>query len=154
MNGAFATKSPSGPNSAHEKSRRSLILVLMEVCWRLRPIASATLMKRFAKSVNKIGSGLFGSPMVAVAREGACDLPHRLRSRAPVVPTIATHFWRLRHYTVLISIDRFPLVFHRIRPQYIVYILVSLKLDTSALWYRVTRMPPENGPTTWFFRSI
>lgn len=29
-------------------------------------MASATLMKRFAKSVNKIGSGLFGSPMVAV----------------------------------------------------------------------------------------
>ena len=71
MNGAFAIKSPSGPNSAHEKSSRSLILVLMDVCWRLRPIASATLMNRFAKSVNKMGSGLFGSPMVAVVREGA-----------------------------------------------------------------------------------
>ena len=68
MNGAFATKSPSGPNSAHEKSSRSLILVLIEVCWRLRPIASATLMNRFAKSVNKMGSALFGSVIVAVVR--------------------------------------------------------------------------------------
>lgn len=70
----------------------------MEVCWRLRPIASATLMKRFAKSVNKMGSGLFGSPMVAVARaEGTYDLPRRLRSRVLLVPTIATLSWRLYH---------------------------------------------------------
>lgn len=68
MNGAFATKSPSGPNSAHEKSSRSLILVLIEVCWRLRPMASATLMNRLAKSVNRIGSGPFGSLIVAVVR--------------------------------------------------------------------------------------
>lgn len=57
MNGAFATRSPSGANRAHEKSSRSLIFVLMAVCWRERPIASATLMKRFAKSVRRIGSG-------------------------------------------------------------------------------------------------
>lgn len=31
-------------------------------------MASATLMNRFAKSVNKMGSGLFGSPMVTVVR--------------------------------------------------------------------------------------
>lgn len=68
MNGAFATKSPSGPNSAHEKSSRSLMLVLIDVCWRLRPIASATLMNRFAKSVNKMGSGPFGSPIVAIVQ--------------------------------------------------------------------------------------
>lgn len=57
MNGAFATRSPSGANSAHEKSSRSLMLVLIAVCCSERPIASATLMKRFAKSVSRIGSG-------------------------------------------------------------------------------------------------
>lgn len=57
MKGAFATKSPSGANKAQEKSRRSLIFVLIAVCWRDRPIASATLMKRLAKSVKRIGSG-------------------------------------------------------------------------------------------------
>lgn len=57
INGAFATKSPSGANSAQEKSSRSLIFVLIAVCWRDRPIASATLMKRFAKRVRRIGSG-------------------------------------------------------------------------------------------------
>jgi hypothetical protein len=57
MNGALATRSPSGANRAHEKSKRSLIFVLIEVCCSERPIASATLMKRFAKSVSKIGSG-------------------------------------------------------------------------------------------------
>jgi len=31
-------------------------------------MASATLMNRFAKSVNRIGSGPFGSPIVAVLR--------------------------------------------------------------------------------------
>lgn len=58
INGAFATKSPSGAKRAHEKSRRSLILVLMEVCCSDRPMASATLMNLFANRVNKIGSAL------------------------------------------------------------------------------------------------
>lgn len=59
INGAFATNSPSGAKSAHEKSSLSLMLVLIDVCWRDRPIASATLMKRFANSVSMIGSGPF-----------------------------------------------------------------------------------------------
>lgn len=57
INGAFATRSPLGANSAQEKSNRSLILVLMEVCCSERPIASATLINRLAKSVSNIGSG-------------------------------------------------------------------------------------------------
>lgn len=57
MNGALATRSPSGANRAQEKSSLSLMFVLIEVCWSERPIASATLMNRFAKSVSRIGSG-------------------------------------------------------------------------------------------------
>ncbi len=56
IKGALATRSPSGANKAHEKSKRSLMFVLMDVCCNERPIASATLMKRFAKSVSRIGS--------------------------------------------------------------------------------------------------
>ncbi len=56
INGAFATNSPSGAKSAHEKSSRSLIFVLIEVCWSDRPMASATLMKRLAKRVSIMGS--------------------------------------------------------------------------------------------------
>lgn len=41
MCGALDTKPPSGPNTAQEKSRRSLMLVEMEVLWRTRPICSA-----------------------------------------------------------------------------------------------------------------
>jgi len=67
MKGALATRSPSGANNAHEKSRRSLIFVLMEVCCSERPIASATLMKRFEKSVSKIGSGPSEPDIVIVA---------------------------------------------------------------------------------------
>jgi hypothetical protein len=66
MNGAFATKSPSGAKRAQEKSRRSLILVLMEVCCKERPIASATLMKRFAKRVKRIGSGALAGDLVGL----------------------------------------------------------------------------------------
>jgi len=66
IKGALATRSPSGANSAQEKSRRSLMLVLIEVCCNERPIASATLMKRLAKSVSRIGSGPF--PGVFVLR--------------------------------------------------------------------------------------
>lgn len=57
INGAFATRSPSGANNAQEKSKRSLMFVLMDVCCKDRPIASATLMKRLAKRVNRMGSG-------------------------------------------------------------------------------------------------
>lgn len=69
MNGALATKSPSGAKSAQEKSRRSLMFVLIEVCWRLLPIASATLIKRFAKRVKIIGSGLFVGIAGAMVRK-------------------------------------------------------------------------------------
>src|ERR1700738_1901225 len=44
--GAFATSFPSGENKAHEKSRRSLILVDSEVFWKIRLIWSATDMNR------------------------------------------------------------------------------------------------------------
>ena len=57
MKGALATKSPSGANSAHEKSSLSLMLVLIEVCCKDRPMASATLINRLAKRVRMIGSG-------------------------------------------------------------------------------------------------
>jgi hypothetical protein len=43
------------------------MFVLIEVCCNERPIASATLIKRFAKSVSKIGSGPSGSDIVVVA---------------------------------------------------------------------------------------
>lgn len=66
INGAFATRSPSGAKRAQEKSRRSLILVLMEVCCKERPIASATLMKRFAKRVKRIGSGALADDLVGL----------------------------------------------------------------------------------------
>lgn len=72
INGALATKSPSGANNAQEKSSRSLIFVLIEVCCKDRPIASATLMKRFANSVSNIGSGpLLG---VLVREAGVSDI--------------------------------------------------------------------------------
>lgn len=38
--GALETKPPSGPNTAQEKSRRSLMLVEMEVLCRTLPICS------------------------------------------------------------------------------------------------------------------
>lgn len=69
MNGAFATRSPSGANRAQEKSRRSLMLVLIEVCCKDRPIASATLMKRLANSVSKMGSGPFVLDFAAIFAE-------------------------------------------------------------------------------------
>lgn len=59
MNGALATRSPSGAKSAHEKSSLSLMFVLIDVCCNDRPIASATLMNLFAKRVRRIGSGPF-----------------------------------------------------------------------------------------------
>ena len=67
MNGAFATRSPSGANNAHEKSSRSLMFVLIAVCCRERPIASATLMKRFANSVSRMGSGPLSFPLLDAA---------------------------------------------------------------------------------------
>ena len=57
IKGAFATRSPSGAKRAQEKSSRSLIFVLIAVCCRDLPIASATLMNRLAKSVSRMGSG-------------------------------------------------------------------------------------------------
>lgn len=40
MWGALDTSPPSGPNTAQEKSRRSLMLVEIEVLWRTLPICS------------------------------------------------------------------------------------------------------------------
>ena len=62
MNGAFATRSPSGANNAQEKSSLSLMLVLIEVCCRDRPMASATLINLLAKRVRRMGS----SPLLRV----------------------------------------------------------------------------------------
>jgi hypothetical protein len=70
MKGAFATKSPSGAKSAQEKSKRSFMLVLIEVCCKDLPIASATLMKRFAKSVSRMGSGPLDGLVIAMMDSG------------------------------------------------------------------------------------
>lgn len=45
IRGAFATRSPSGPKMAHEKSSRSLMLMLTAVFCSVRPICSAIDMK-------------------------------------------------------------------------------------------------------------
>lgn len=70
MKGAFATKSPSGAKSAQEKSKRSFMLVLIEVCCKDLPIASATLIKRFAKSVSRMGSGPLDGLVIAIVDSG------------------------------------------------------------------------------------
>lgn len=44
----LATRAPSGPKSAHEKSRRSLMFTEMEVRCRVRPICSAMPMNLLA----------------------------------------------------------------------------------------------------------
>jgi hypothetical protein len=70
MKGAFATKSPSGAKSAQEKSKRSFMLVLIEVCCKDLPIASATLINRFAKSVSRMGSGPLDGLVIAMVDSG------------------------------------------------------------------------------------
>mmetsp|Transcript_2355 Transcript_2355/g.8379 ORF Transcript_2355/g.8379 Transcript_2355/m.8379 type:complete len:217 (+) Transcript_2355:1406-2056(+) len=52
--GAFATRPPSGPNKAQLKSSLSLMLVEMEVRWRVLPICSAMLMKRCSKTERRM----------------------------------------------------------------------------------------------------
>jgi hypothetical protein len=94
--GAFATKSPSGPNNAHEKSSRSLMLVLIEVCCNDRPIASATLINRFANKVKRIGSGpafVENSDMLAVSID---DGPHVLHARRVPHPTSLQSTWNAK----------------------------------------------------------
>ena len=59
----------------------------MEVCWRLRPIASATLMNRLAKSVSKIGSGPFDSAICGCAR--GSERNYRGDHRRPKLMTIS-----------------------------------------------------------------
>ena len=54
--GALATRDPSGPNRAHEKSRRSLMLTLTLVRCRTRPICSAMPMKRCENTASCTGS--------------------------------------------------------------------------------------------------
>lgn len=66
IKGAFATKSPSGANIAQEKSKRSLIFVDIDVCRNDRPIASAMLMKRLAKSARRIGSAFVDSAVFVI----------------------------------------------------------------------------------------
>ena len=103
MKGALATRSPSGANNAHEKSKRSLIFVLIEVCCSERPIASATLIKRFAKSVSKIGSGplkpdicgcrremCYNSEMVKLRWEHRLGAVSRDMTKVGYVPFLAT----------------------------------------------------------------
>ena len=54
------------------------MFVLMEVCWRDLPMASATLMKRFAKRVSMIGStpfrGLFCGIVIVSSSSSSKDL--------------------------------------------------------------------------------
>mmetsp|Transcript_20861 Transcript_20861/g.53061 ORF Transcript_20861/g.53061 Transcript_20861/m.53061 type:complete len:213 (+) Transcript_20861:1729-2367(+) len=91
--GALATRPPSGPNSAHEKSRRSLMFTLMEVRCSVRPICSAMPMKRWLKIARQMGSGPLaaGAPaataaaLVAVEGAGAGASPTSMRTLWPAV---------------------------------------------------------------------
>ncbi len=63
MCGAFAIRLPSVSNSAHEKSRRSLMLTEYAVFCSATPICSAIAMKRLLKT-----SSITGSTSVPTAR--------------------------------------------------------------------------------------
>ncbi|KAH3677769.1 hypothetical protein OGATHE_000423 [Ogataea polymorpha] len=58
MCGALATKRPSGPKIAHEKSSRSLIDDETDVRCSVRPIVSAMPMNLWPNTVSRIGSAL------------------------------------------------------------------------------------------------
>ena len=55
--GALATRDPSGPNIAHEKSRRSLIFTLMLVRCKVRPICSAMPMNLQHRGPHQLAAG-------------------------------------------------------------------------------------------------
>ena len=85
INGAFATKSPSGAKRAQEKSSRSLMLVLIEVCCNDRPMASATLINLLANKVKRMGSGpLLGVSIFKCCIEVEEVVPSKFRDASPV----------------------------------------------------------------------
>ena len=62
-------------------------------------MASATLMNRFAKSVNKMGSGPFGSPIVAVVRvETIVEVMSTISLRLSEIDDVRCQFPRLQHF--------------------------------------------------------
>ena len=66
MCGAFATRLPSASNSAHEKSRRSLMFTEYAVFWSCSPICSAMFMNRLLNT-----SSITGSTVVPTARRAS-----------------------------------------------------------------------------------
>ena len=83
MCGAFAISAPSAANSAHEKSRRSLMLTECAVCSSTMPISSATCMKRLLNTSSMIGSASRPSDSRRARR------PMRVSSNVPVACTSA-----------------------------------------------------------------
>jgi len=61
-------------------------------------MASATLMNRFAKSVNRIGSGPFGSPIVAVVRVETIVEVISVTSLPLEIDDMRCQFPRLQHF--------------------------------------------------------
>ena len=69
MCGAFAIRLPSASNSAHEKSRRSLMLTEYAVFCSCSPICSAMFMNRWLNTSSRTGSTLV--PIACRASRGA-----------------------------------------------------------------------------------
>ena len=82
MCGALATRLASASKIAHEKSRRSLMLIELAVCRSTAPICSATCMNSALKTSSRIGSGASGAAPAA----SACATAAAVRRRASQRP--------------------------------------------------------------------
>ena len=83
MCGALAMRLPSGSNSAHEKSNRSLMLTDWAVASSRAPICSATDMNRLLKISNSTGSTSVPTRSAPAGRRT------RVSSRCPYGVTVA-----------------------------------------------------------------
>ena len=135
IKGALATRSPSGANSAQEKSRRSLMLVLIEVCCNERPIASATLMKRLAKRVSRIGSG----PLLGVFVLRLIHWWELLLNYAwSAVPEISE--WSFESWRADRPLERFKIGLMYVVVVITVYNYEHRRIENPSLWFSFTRL--------------
>lgn len=98
MWGALDTRPPSGPNTAQEKSRRSLMLVEMEVLWSTLPICSVEHERQ--NTLRQINMRL----MMNVS---FCFSPHFHPLFSKVVPAMLMKRWeKMESCTALSSVPR------------------------------------------------
>lgn len=123
MWGAFETRPPSGPKTAHEKSSRSLMLVEIEVLWSILRDGeySSAPLKRDPYSSTHLPTHLFGDAHKAMREDAelnGVEISGDSRSHAPANLDLHVPTWRDHGRTIRLHQQRAQIIHDNGGPAY------------------------------------